>query len=389
MKIALINADFPPSRGSGQTVYAEKIARGLAKNHHVTVITSHVPGSANEEWIDNARVIRLQIPNWDSSKWLLFGRYAAQFLHRHRADFNFDIIHFLDAHVGYAFNDAFIGTLHQSFRQRLNSNKGFPYSSSIINLVQRYPYYLFSRYLERKALKKATAFISVSKAIRKEFINHYEVEPFGIRCIHNGIDTDLFQPTTFNYLTKKFKLENVKIILYIGFSTPRKGLETLAHAVSQLKERNIKLIIVGKWEKGYRKKFYSCLGDSRDKIIEAGYVPDIEIPAYYSLADVFVLPSLLEGFGFPLVESMACETPVISTNVGAIPEIVDRYGIIIPPHNSSLLAEKIDFLISNDQIRYYLGRRSRTWVLNNFSENIMIDKTISYYQELIDDKKLI
>ncbi|WP_319410112.1 glycosyltransferase family 4 protein [uncultured Desulfosarcina sp.] len=386
MNICLINHDFIPVRGSGQTVYAEKIARGLATDNNVTVVTARRRGLPEIEYIDNIRVIRLPVLRHDPSQWIAFGYIAGSFIKRHPCRNNFDIIHFLDGHLGYTAPDGFVATLHQSFNQRLKGRSGIPYHSSFWNLVQRYPYYQVSKMLEAKALGKARACLAISHATRNEFIENYRVDPNRIDVVYSGIDTDFFKPVDAGHQRKKLGLKNEKVLLYVGFSTPRKGLEDLAAALHRLRTDNVKLVMAGKWEKGYRQFFLRRLGGKADQVIEAGYVDDAQMPALYSLADVFVLPSLLEGFGFPLVEAMACGTPIISTNAGAIPEVVGNCGIVIPPRNHEILAEKIDLLLSNESLRNTFQKRSRDWVLQNFSETVMIRKTLSFYEKTMPDR---
>ena len=94
LKICLVNTDFIPFRGSGQTVYAEKIARGLAVHNDVTVISSKIEGTKSTERIGNIRVIRIPIPNYDPSKWIGFGYQAGKFMHKQEMDAHFDIVHF-------------------------------------------------------------------------------------------------------------------------------------------------------------------------------------------------------------------------------------------------------------------------------------------------------
>jgi len=374
--------DFPPARGSGQTVYAEKIAKGLSKNHQVTMITSAIAGCCNREFIDNIDVRRIDCPSYDPSKWIAFGYQAAAYLRNLRKREWFDIVHFLDAHVAWAFDGPFAATLHQSFNQRLKGDNGLPYASSVWNFLKRYPYYLVARELEKKAVKKAAAFIAVSKATKKEFVMHYKTPASKVHVIYNGIDTDFFKPVDAASLRRDFQLDGKKILLYVGFTTPRKGIETLFQALNLVKTKNVKLLLVGKWEKGYKKVVDKKFKFMKYCVIEAGYVKDEEMPLYYSLADIFILPSLLEGFGFPLAEAMACKTPVISTNVGAIPEVVGSSGILIPPRNAVLLAGAIDRLLSEQTLRDQYKESARAYVLDNFSQDIMVQKTVDFYKSV-------
>jgi glycosyltransferase involved in cell wall biosynthesis len=334
------------------------------------------------EKLDGIRVIRIPVSKYDPSKWISFGYRVGSFLTKLCRKEKFDIIHFLDAHVAFNFRGFFVSTLHQSFNQRMHGNFGLPYHSSIFNLIQRYPYYAAANLIEKIAVNKCQAFISVSRATKTEFVRNYKIKSSKIEIIYNGIDTNLFKYTNADWLKHKLGFADEKILLYVGFSTPRKGLQVLAQALKFVRVKNIKLIIVGKWEKGYRDVFFRHLPEIKDKIFEVGYIADRDLPSYYSLADIFVLPSLLEGFGFPLVEAMACETPVISTDVGSIPEVVGDCGIIVPPKDSRQLAQSIDRLIKDKALREKYKRKSRQWVCDNFSEQAMVAKTLKFYQQV-------
>lgn len=387
LKICLINAEFIPNRSSGQAVYAEKIAKGISKSNDVTMVTAKEKGLDTTETLNELRIIRIPVTEFDPSKWISFGYRVGYFLDQLNRKENFDVIHFLDAHVAYNFKGKFVSTLHQSFNQRLKGNRGQPYYSSLRNLIQRYPYYLLARKLEKKAIDKASAFISVSEATKKEFVKNYKIPPSMITVVYNGIDTDFFKQTSYGNLKQKLRIGDDRVLLYVGFSTPRKGLETLAQALNLSVERHFKLVMIGKWERGYKEKFYKMAGRNKHRIIEVGYVPEQDMPRYYSLADVFVLPSLLEGFGFPLAEAMACGTPVISTNVGAIPEVVNRFGVIIPPQNPRLLAEAIDGALVNKQFNNKFSLDGRKWISDYFSQNAMVEKTIDFYQQFSNQNK--
>src|SRR5206468_3134089 len=94
-----------------------------------------------------------------------------------------------------------------------------------------------------------------------------------------------------------------------------------------------RLLLAGRWAEDYRAHFLNLLGWAADQVVEAGYVPDEQLPAYYSLADVYVSPSLMEGFGLTLAEALACETPVVAADAGSVAEVVGPGGILVPPHD--------------------------------------------------------
>lgn len=385
LNLCIVNLDFIPFRNSGLAIYGEKLSKGLSKMHEITVITSQPLGSMKEEYIDNIRVIRIPLPRFDRTKWVSFGYKVGGLIEDINKKEKFDLIHFLDVHFGYFCNKSFVGTLLQSFNQRLRSDGGIPYHHSFLNLVERYVYYSMAKILEKKALNKATKLVSVSNATKKEFVESYDVNPSKIEVIYNGIDTNFFQPKNSDRLREKLGIKSdQKVLLYVGFTTPRKGVEYLASALKNI-DRDFKLIMVGKWEKGYREKFYKQVGKNKNKIIEEGYVNDEDMPYYYSLADIFILPSLLEGFGYPLVEALSCETPVVATRVGAIPEVVGDCGFLIPSRDASALANTINALLADNDLRQKFGKQGRKRVKRYFNEESMISNTEEFYKNILNN----
>ena len=384
MKLCIVSLDFIPFRSSGLAIYGEKLVNGLAKKYDITVITQQQKGTQQEEYIDNVKVIRIPPSKLDKTKWISFGYKASKLVSKLDKEEKFDIVHFVDVHFGYAYSKPFVATLHQSFNQRLEGSGIFPYHSSLLNLFERYVYYNLAKILEKKAVKKAFKLASVSDATKKEFVKNYNIAPSKIEVIYNGINTNFFHPVNPNKLKKDLGIRNnQKILLYVGFTTPRKGVEYLADALKEI-NHDFKLIMIGKWESGYRKIFYRHVDEMSDKILEVGYVDDKDMPYYYSLADVFVLPSLLEGFGFPLAEALSCETAVVSTNVGSIPEVVGDCGILVPPRNSSALANALNTLLADDDLRRKLSINGRIRVKRYFNEESIINNTEEFYENIIN-----
>jgi glycosyltransferase involved in cell wall biosynthesis len=171
-------------------------------------------------------------------------------------------------------------------------------------------------------------------------------------------------------------------LLYVGFSTPRKGLEYLAEALKSLPS-NVKLVIIGRWETGYRKRFLRALGGAEQRVLEIGYAPDEEMPVYYSLADIFILPSLLEGFGLPLVEAMACGLPVVAAASGSIPEVVGEAGILVPPRDGVALAQAVSKLLKNPTLRRRLRLAGRQNVESRFVRDRMVAETLEFYADYV------
>jgi glycosyltransferase involved in cell wall biosynthesis len=145
-------------------------------------------------------------------------------------------------------------------------------------------------------------------------------------------------------------------ILFVGALYPHKNLESLIRAyeiVSRKTDRLLKLVIVGH-EVSDRRRKLAELAEQLDLLEEpvfTGYVPDEVLRILYSRASVFVYPSLIEGFGLPILEAMACRTPVIGSNRTSIPEVVGEAGITINPENVEEIAEAILLLLRDEAVR--------------------------------------
>ena len=379
MNICLVNLDFKPHRTSGLAVYGELLADGLrAAGHQVTVVASRRGEAPAQQTIDGIRVFRVPIGMTD---WVGFAYRAARQVEKLQRVQGFDIVHFLDLHFAYAYHGDYIASLFQSFQQRLHVKGNVPYYHSLRNLAFRYTYYtLASLTLERWAAARVKAILAASHAARDAYIRYYSADEERIFVVPLGIDISQYYPRDSSELRIALGLEGKQVLLYVGFSTPRKGLEYLGQALESL-GTNCRLLIVGKWEPGYREKFRRSLSaHSQARLLETGYVPDEALPAYYSLADVFVLPSLLEGFGLPLVEAMACETPVVASNAGSIPEIVGDAGILVPAMDSDALAKALQRLLTDERLRHALGARGRSRVQRLYTKEKMVAHTLEVYQ---------
>ena len=165
--------------------------------------------------------------------------------------------------------------------------------------------------------------------------------------------TRVGEVTTGNLRKELGIAKDVKILLFVGRLHPEKGLDTLLEALKMMKNRNILLLIV--YSISEYKEDYQALAEQlgiSNRIRFVGYIPHDELPKYYSVADAYVLPSIREEWSNTIMEAMACETPVIATNVGG-----NRYqitegktGFLVPPHDPWKLAQKIEFVLETPNL---------------------------------------
>jgi glycosyltransferase involved in cell wall biosynthesis len=384
VRICFVTLDFPPFRSSGLTIYAEKVARGLARRGHaLTVVAAARPDSERAESIELApgiTVVRVPVGRAD---WLGLGWQAAHYLRSRAAEF--DLIHFADIHFAYAHRGPFVATGHQSFRQRLSSHGGRTYHVNRRDYLFRTLYYnVARRAMEQPCARRAQHLIMVSGATRQEFVDHYHVAPSRTTVIYTGVDLGGFETLPERAMARQ-KLglpSDAPVLLYVGFSTARKGLEYLARAL-RIMQSPAHLVMVGKWEKHYQRRFLRVLGSARARVHIAGYVPEADLMTGFAAADVFVLPSLLEGFGIPLVEAMAGGVPVVTTTAGAAGEIVGDAGLVVPPGDSPALAAALDRMLADHDLASQFSQIGQARARALFDERRMAADVEAVYQRVL------
>lgn len=387
MRICLVSLDYKPYRSSGLAIYAEDLARGLTElGHSVTVLAAQRPGLPPHHWVEGIELYRVPI---DRLNWISYSWRAAKRLHHITQKTPFQVVHFLDVHFAYAYRGPFVASLWQSFRQRLTARRGWPYHTGPMDLLRREAYYRIARrYMERPSLAWAIRLIASCQSTRTEFIDHYQVSPERIDLAIQGIDTDFFRPVPADNLRQRLGLDSCRVLLFVGFITPRKGLEYLAQAMHLLPE-NVHLLIVGRWEFHYRDRFLRALGSAARRVHQVGFVPDEERPYYYSMADVYVSPSLLEGLGVTPIEALACGTPAVVTSASSGPEEVGDAGIVVPPCDPEALAFGIRRLLEDDDLRQHLGQLGRERVLRGFSYRRMAELTLQTYESSMCQRMML
>ena len=377
MHICLVSLDYKPYRSSGLTVYAEDLAQGLVeRGHQVTVLARQRGDLLRHQWIDGVEVFRARSGALD---WITYSIHAVQMLKQLQQTHTFSIVHFLDVHFAYPYRGVYVASIWQSFRQRLTAHHGGPYHTGRIDWVRRQAYYRVARaFLEIYSVKHAARLIASCRSTRDEFVMHYHVAPEQIDIAVQGINTRLFHPSPNADLRQALGLDQCRVLFFMGFITPRKGLEYLAQAMQHLPE-DVHLLIGGRWDTAYRKVFWRTIGSAAHRVHEIGYLSDEERPLYYSLADIYVSPSFLEGLGITPIEAMACGTPAVVTSATSGPEEVGDAGIVVPACDARALAEGIRCLLDDDALRFRLGKLGREKALAEYSSLRMADLTLDCY----------
>ncbi len=210
----------------------------------------------------------------------------------------------------------------------------------------------------KKAVKWAKKIITVSKSTKNDLINIYGAEPEQIEVVYEGFTNELYRPIEDDNKTKDIlKKYNIpeKYILFVGRLEERKNIPRLIHAFDNLrKEKGIKhkLVLVGK--KGYKSEQIIDVIDKlklKDEVILSGYIPEQDLPYFFSGADLFIFPSLYEGFGIPILEAQACRCPVATSNISSMPEVAGEGAILFNPQKTDEIAQAIYKIISDNDLK--------------------------------------
>ncbi len=198
-------------------------------------------------------------------------------------------------------------------------------------------------------------------------LRHLGVEPERLRLIPYTVDLQQFTPRPKNLqLAAQYGLVGRPVLLYVGRAAPNKRLDILVEALARVKARlpTAMLLVVGDHQGHpvFQAHAAACRAKAeqlgiRDSVIFAGQVDDL--PAHFSLADVYVSASLHEGFGIPLIEAMACGVPVIATAATAHPWVVGEAGLLVRAGDPDDLADKVLRVLTDPELRRQLVDRGR------------------------------
>jgi glycosyltransferase involved in cell wall biosynthesis len=209
-------------------------------------------------------------------------------------------------------------------------------------------------------LRAADAVIAVSECTKRDAVRFYGIPEEKITVIYEGVNPRfrLASPEAIAAVRARYGLPE-HFILYVGTIEPRKNLTALLEAFHHLlATHDLRLVFVGK--KGWLYEgFFRRLRELglEDRVIFTGYVPDEDLPAIYSAADLFVFPSLYEGFGLPVLEAMACGTPVVCSNTSSLPEVAGDAALLVDPADVRALAGAMERVLTDETLRADLQAR--------------------------------
>ena len=267
--------------------------------------------------------------------------------------------------------------------------------------------YDVSSWVERVAYQAADGVIAVSESMKRDVHDEYMVPFDRIRVIHNGIDLSEYRPTPNPSLLTEFNIDpEIPYVLFVGRITRQKGIVHLVNAIRHLQPGVQVVLCAGAPDTPeiaaeMTASVDRARGDSPHPIIWIReMLPKAQIITLYTHAAVFVCPSVYEPFGIINLEAMACETPVVASAVGGIPEVVDHgsTGLLVAPEVSAPteveprhpeqfskdLAGAVNTLLADVNLRMTMARNARARVEQQFSWESVARQTLDYYAAVVE-----
>ena len=401
LKIALLGYRSAPHSG-GQGIYLKYLSRSLARRGHQVTVISGPPYPQLDPEVTLVRLpsldlyehglksirprqllSRLECVEWFSK---LTGGFAEPYTFGERVkkwfvgrESEFDIIHdnqtIADGTLALQHRGLpLVTTIHhpitKDYRVALASEPRW-YMRLLIHR-----WHSFLR-MQKRVAPQLQSVVTVSGASAKDISDDFNVDRSAISVMHLGVDSELFRP-----LPDKER-ESHRLMTTASADAPLKGLSVLLHAIASLRPDypGIRLTLVGRPKPGGdTERLISSLG--LENVVESCKgISHEEMVQKYASASVAVVPSIYEGFGLPAVEAMACGVPLVSTDGGALAEVVEDAGLVVSAGDAKALANAIRRLFEDDDLRSEYASRGLSRVEQHFCWNRCAERMEAYYRD--------
>ncbi len=393
---------YPSYADDTQAIYVHDINRHLVRQgHKVCVVTPGRPGVPARETFDGVEVVRFP---FELPEDLTYGRVAqskvtklaklnrlfimaryliAQYRHsvKEGRRFGAEIVH---GHWAIPTGPALVAiALKLKIPSVITLHGGDVY----VNTAEGYdfPTRWYVRPVLAWTLRKASALTAISEDCKHHALNAGAYES-SISVVMNGADLRRFSPAS----PVDVPAFGPRMIFACRQLFPRKGIRFLIEAVAKLRPKypDINLIIAGD---GFERPALEKLAKDRglgDRTQFLGWMANKDLPPYFRGCAVSVIPSLEEGFGIPAAEAMGCETPVVASDAGGLPEVVENgvTGFVVPKGDADALAAAIDRLLADVDLRKQMGKAGRARALARFDWDRTVEQFNLVYEKVIAKK---
>jgi len=227
--------------------------------------------------------------------------------------------------------------------------------------------YRYARFMMGSAVRRSSLVFTVSEASRADILRFYpSVEPEKVHVVPNAIDAELLEDPgeeEMERVRERYQIHG-RFVLFVGNVKPHKNLERLIRAFAQVRQArghdDLRLVLIGNdvSRDGALRRTIEAAGVRQD-VRFFGFVPHRTLAALYRMAAVFAFPSLYEGFGLPPLEAMACGTPVVTSRVSSLPEVVGDGALLVDPYSAEDVARGISRVLDDADLRAQLVQKGR------------------------------
>ncbi len=369
MKIAILVPSFLPKWLAGTEIATYNMASHLTKNgHEIHVITSWDSGLPEEGTEQGFFVHRLKLPKIKFIGLVIFWFEVLVVLRK----IDPDMIHVQRIDM------AIPAFLARKFMKK-------PYAVWGQGFDVYFPW-RFKKTISKLVFKNADVVIAQTENMKKHMQEIFNREVF---IIPNGIDVEKFKNSPAKEMIRNILgLDNSnRVIIFVGNLRPVKGVKYLIQAMSTIvqKEVNARLILVGKGQQSDYLKNLAKEFRLEKYVIFVEEVPHEKVPEYLTASDIFVLPSLSEGFSIVSMEAMASGLPIIATKVGVLPEIIEEgvNGFLIESEEPRKIAEKVLYLLGDDDLRKRISENNKEKA-KSYSWTSIVQRLEEVYQYCLE-----
>jgi glycosyltransferase involved in cell wall biosynthesis len=369
MRIAFDGTTLTPGR-TGVGYYTEHLLQHLAREiettGHELIVVSNQP-------IDTAHPLPRHVRIHDRLRFPLRIAWMQMLAGRVLEDVRADVAHFTNGMVPLGTSAARVVTIHDV------SLKLYPECHPVRRRI-------INRPLVAVAARVADVVVAVSHSARQDLLKFHSIPADRVRVVHEAAGPGFKRITDARQRARirmRYGLPD-RFILYVGAIEPRKNLPRLMEAFAAARARGVshELVCVGPYGWSSRGLYQRVDELGLRRVVHfTGYLPADDLPAIYNLAEFFVFPSIYEGFGLPVIEAMACGTPVITANTSSLAEIAAGVAETIDPHDTEALTLAMVTLAMNRERREELSRLGLTRA-RNFSWTRTAHEMLGVYEQV-------
>jgi glycosyltransferase involved in cell wall biosynthesis len=234
--------------------------------------------------------------------------------------------------------------------------------------------------------RRADAIVTVSESSKRDIVQHYGLDPARVNVIYEAAAPEFVPsaPDAMDEVRRRYSLPQ-QFMIHVGTIEPRKNLTRLVEALQRLRKSGLAIPLVVVGGKGWLyDEFFLRLeqSDVGDAVYFPGYVPSTDLPAIYSAASLAVTPSVYEGFGLPILEAMACGTPVVSSDASSLPELGGEAARYFDPSDVEVMAETIGEVWGSEMLRNEM-REKGLMQAAKFSWERAAEETRAVYESIL------